>query len=101
MRNSGSKVIAFVLITLGVLFVLGKITPFLGHFFGYLFSLVIALAVIGLGYYGIRRGNALFGWIVLIIGVLFLLSKLMWLLIPVIGIGLILYGISKFKNNRR
>ncbi|WP_223070412.1 LiaF transmembrane domain-containing protein [Paenibacillus caui] len=97
MRNSGSKGFAIILIALGALIILGKLTPFLGSLFG----LVIAIAMIALGYYGIRRGNAFFGWIVLAIGVLSLIAKLAWLIVPVLGIGLILYGISVLSRGRR
>lgn len=96
MKNSGSKGLAIVLIGLGALILLGKLTPFLGSLFG----MVIAVAMIALGYYGIRRGNAFFGWIVLGLGVLFLIAKLAWLIVPVLGIGLILFGISVFSRRR-
>ncbi|GGA48360.1 hypothetical protein [Paenibacillus physcomitrellae] len=101
MRNSGSKGLAFILIVIGVLVITGKFIPLLSHVFGFFFGLIIAAAMIALGYYGIRRGNAVFGWIVLIIGVLVLLSKLAWLIVPAIGIGIVLYGISVFRNGRR
>jgi lia operon protein LiaI len=100
MRINGSKGLAVVLIGIGVLVILGKFTPLLGHLFGLLFGLIISVAMIALGYYGIRRGNAFFGWIFLVIGVLTLLSKLAWLFIPILGIGLVLYGVSVFKNGR-
>jgi len=53
-----------------------------------------------LGYYGIRRGNALIGWIILGIGVIWLMVKLSWLIGPVLGIILIIYGLSRFKKGR-
>lgn len=85
-----------ILIALGILILLGKLTPFLGSIFG----LVIAVIMIGLGYYGIRRGNAFFGWVILFFGVISLISKLAWLIVPAIGIGLIIYGISSLKGRR-
>lgn len=96
MKNSGSKGIAIILIALGALILLGKLTPFIGSLFG----LAVAVIMIALGYYGIRRGNAFFGWIVLGLGVLFLISKLAWIIVPVLGIGLILYGVSVLSRRR-
>ncbi|MNO42006.1 hypothetical protein D3C76_321880 [compost metagenome] len=96
MRGNRPQGFAIILIALGVLILLGKLTPL----FGSLFGLLIAIAMIGLGYYGIRRGNAFFGWIVLFFGVISLISKLAWLIVPVIGIGLILYGISTLRGKR-
>lgn len=96
MKNRNSKGLAILLIALGALILLGKLTPFLGSLFG----LLIAVAMVGLGYYGIKQGNAFFGWVILIIGLIVLISKLAWLIIPVLGIGLIIYGISTLKGRR-
>ncbi|MFD1178226.1 hypothetical protein ACFQ3W_18200 [Paenibacillus puldeungensis] len=96
MKTNRSSGFALILITLGVLILLGKLTPFLGSLFG----LIVALVMVGLGYYGIRRGNAFFGWIVLFFGVMALISKLAWLIVPAIGIGLIAYGVSTLRGRR-
>lgn len=96
MGNKNSKGLAILLIALGALILLGKLTPFLGSLFG----LLIAVVMVGLGYYGIKRGNAFFGWVILIIGLIALISKLAWLIVPVLGIGLIIYGISTLKGKR-
>lgn len=96
MKTNRPNGFAMILIALGVLILLGKLTPFLGSIFG----LVIAVIMIGLGYYGIRRGNAFFGWVILFFGVISLISKLAWLIVPAIGIGLIIYGISSLKGRR-
>ncbi|WP_410772098.1 hypothetical protein [Fontibacillus sp. BL9] len=96
MKTNRPNAFAIVLIGLGVLILLGKLTPFLGSLFG----LVLAIAMIALGYYGIKRGNAFFGWIVLFLGIISLISKLAWLIVPVLGIGLIVYGISSLRGKR-
>jgi predicted membrane protein len=97
MRRSQPNSFAIVLIVIGVLILIGKFTPILGSLFGVIFSLLL----IALGYYGIRRGNSFFGWIILFFGILSLLSKLAWLIVPLLGIGLIVYGISALSNGRR
>lgn len=97
MRKSQPNSFAIVLIVMGVLILIGKFTPLLGSLFGVIFSLLL----IALGYYGIRRGNSFFGWIILFFGIVSLLSKLAWLIVPLLGIGLIVYGVSALSNGRR
>lgn len=97
MRRSQPNSFAIVLIVMGVLILIGKFTPLLGSLFGVIFSLLL----IALGYYGIRRGNSFFGWIILFFGIVSLLSKLAWLIVPLLGIGLIVYGISALSNGSR
>lgn len=97
MRNSNGNGIGILLIALGALVLLGVLGPLLG----WLFSLIIPVAMIALGYYGIRRGNTFFGWIVLAIGVLSLIGKLSWIVGPILGIVLIVYGVSRLKKGQR
>ncbi|MGM1050043.1 hypothetical protein SAMN05661091_0731 [Paenibacillus uliginis N3/975] len=99
MRSTKDNGMGILLIGLGALVLLGVFGPVLG----WLFSLLIPVAMIALGYYGIRRGNTFFGWIILGIGVLSLIGKLSWLFGPILGIVLIVYGVSRFKggNSRR
>ncbi|WP_422658297.1 LiaF transmembrane domain-containing protein [Paenibacillus sp. EC2-1] len=99
MRNSNGNGngIGILLIALGALVLLGVLGPLLGM----LFKLLIPIAMIALGYYGIQRGNTFFGWIVLAIGVLSLIGKLSWIIGPILGIVLIVYGVSRLKNGRR
>ncbi|CAI6083494.1 hypothetical protein PAECIP112173_03933 [Paenibacillus sp. JJ-100] len=96
MRMNKGNGWAIVLIAIGVLLLFGKLTPLLGHLMGYL----IPILMIALGYYGVKRGNVMLGWIVLIIGIVSLLGKLAWLIGPIIAIGLIIWGISMLSNNR-
>lgn len=96
MRKSKGNGIGILLIALGALVLLGVLGPLLG----WLFSLLIPVAMIALGYYGIRRGNTFFGWIVLGIGVLSLIGKLSWIIGPILGIVLIVYGVSRFKGGK-
>jgi len=99
MRTNRTNGFAVILIALGALILLGKLSPLLGSVLGGLFGILFAVAMIALGYYGIRRGNAFFGWIVLFFGILSLISKLAWLIVPAIGIGIIIYGVSLLRGN--
>ncbi|KOR82649.1 LiaF transmembrane domain-containing protein [Paenibacillus solani] len=96
MRNSRGNGMSILLIGLGILVLLGVFGPLLG----WLFSLLIPVLIVALGYYGIRRGNTLMGWVVLGIGLVWLMSKLSWVLAPILGIILIVYGVSRMKNGR-
>jgi len=95
-RNSKGNGMSILLIGLGILVLLGVFGPLLG----WLFSLLIPVLIVALGYYGIRRGNTLMGWIVLGIGLVWLMSKLSWVLAPILGIILIVYGVPRMKNGR-
>ncbi|WP_454193716.1 LiaF transmembrane domain-containing protein [Paenibacillus sp. Marseille-Q7038] len=98
MRYTKEKNLAIILIAIGALILLGKFIPFLGFISGTIMSYLIPVIMIAIGYYGIKRGNALFGYIILIIGVLYLLSKLAWLIGPLLAIGLIIFGISMLRG---
>lgn len=101
MRVNKGNGLAIVLIVLGSIMLLGKFTPFFGHFVGHLIGYLIPIAMIMLGYYGVKKGNAIFGWIVLVLGGLILLGKLSWLLGPLLAIGLIIFGVSMLSDRRR
>ena len=97
MRNSKGNGLSILLIALGVLMLLGVFGPLLG----WVTSLILPIAMVALGYYGIRKGNAFFGWLFMIIGVIALIGKLSWLIGPILGAALIVYGVSRFKGNNR
>ncbi|MNP49602.1 hypothetical protein D3C76_1437970 [compost metagenome] len=89
--------LAAVLIIIGGLMLLGVFGPVLGRLLGLVFPIIL----VALGYYGIRRGKVLIGWIVLAIGILSLLAKLSWIIGPILGIALLVFGISLLRNKRR
>lgn len=95
-RNSKSG-LAIILIALGALILFDKIGFAFGHLMGYL----IPLAMILFGYIGVRNGNKFFGWLLLIIGLIIMLGKLSGLIGLAIAVGMIVYGISLFKKDRR
>lgn len=88
--------LAVVLIAIGALMLLGVFGPLLGKLLGLVFPIIL----IALGYYGVRRGKVLIGWIILVIGVLSLIAKLSWILGPLLGIAIIVFGVSLFKKKR-
>lgn len=92
--------LAIVLIVLGGFFLLGNLGFLLGGLIGYL----VPIALIALGYYGLKAGNKLFGWAFIIIGAFSLVGKFSWLIGILIAVGLILWGLSLItgkKGNRR
>lgn len=88
--------LAVVLIAIGVLMLLGVFGPLMGRLLGLVFPIIL----IALGYYGVRRGKVLIGWIILVIGVLSLIAKLSWIIGPLLGIALLIFGISLLKKKR-
>ncbi|CAM3840970.1 hypothetical protein COLU111180_10425 [Cohnella lubricantis] len=88
--------LAVILIVIGILLLFGK----LGHFFGWLISLLIPVLIIGLGVMAWRRGNRLVGGILAVIGGFMLLGKLSTVIFWVAVIGLILFGISMLSKPR-
>lgn len=88
--------LAVVLIAIGALMLLGVFGPLVGRLLGLVFPIIL----IALGYYGVRRGKVLIGWIILMIGVLSLIAKLSWIIGPLLGIALLLFGISLLKKKR-
>ncbi|MFK7697518.1 LiaF transmembrane domain-containing protein [Paenibacillus sp. HJGM_3] len=91
-RNSGW---ALFLIACGALILIGKLGFGLGHLMSYLFP----IAMIGLGYLGIRNGSKFIGWVILVIGLLALLGKFSGLFAILIAAGLIGYGVTLLKRN--
>ncbi|MBR2569351.1 MAG: hypothetical protein IKE34_09220 [Paenibacillus sp.] len=92
-----NNVMALVLIAFGALILLGKLAPFLGGLFGYL----IPIALIALGYYGIKAGNSFFGWVFLIIGAIGLIGKFSWLIGIIFAGALIFWGVSMLKGPQK
>lgn len=98
MRYSKGKSLAIILIVVGALMLFGGFLPFLGALTREIMGYLVPIAMIALGYYGVKRGNTLIGYIILVIGVLVLISKLAWLIGPLIAIGLIVFGIYMLKD---
>ncbi|MFB5763744.1 LiaF transmembrane domain-containing protein [Paenibacillus medicaginis] len=101
MRMDRNKGLAILLIAVGVLFLLGTLSPAFGYLMREIMSYLIPVAMIVLGYYGVRSGNMVIGWIILILGLLILIGKLSWLIGPLLAIGLIIFGIFLLRSRGR
>jgi lia operon protein LiaI len=93
-RNSG---LALLLIGVGLLILLNKMGLHTGHLLSYLFP----VAMIGLGWVGIKNERTIIGLILIAIGSLVLIVKLSGVIAVLIAIGLIIYGISSLKRKSR
>ncbi|MDF2959987.1 MAG: hypothetical protein K0S39_1722 [Paenibacillus sp.] len=90
-RHSG---LALLLILLGALILLNKFGVHTGHVVGYLFP----VAMMGLGWLGLKNGKTFIGFALLAIGGLILMVKLSGLIAIAVAIGLIIYGFSLLKK---
>lgn len=97
MKLTGKNGWPLLLIGCGALILLSKLGFIIGGLLGLLFPLALAY----LGYYAIKRGRSIIGWILLVIGILALLSKLSGFIALAIAAGFIYYGITLLKNNNR
>lgn len=94
-RRQGNG-LAIVLIVLGVIMLLGIALPLIHGMFKLLFPVLLVV----LGYYGIKSGRRLIGWVVMFVGVMGLIAKLSWIIGPLLGIALVVWGISVLKGKR-
>ncbi|MCZ8513642.1 hypothetical protein O9H85_14590 [Paenibacillus filicis] len=97
MRMNRKTGLAALLIFFGIMILCSKIGGFhhIGHsLIGFLFP----LAMVGLGYLGIKNGRSTIGWILVVIGGLILFGKLSGLIAIAVAVGLIVYGFSLFRN---
>lgn len=85
---------ALLIITLGMVILLGKIGWLAGSMTGWIIPITFVL----LGYYGVKNGRSWLGWILILIGGIVLLGKLSGFFIWFIAIGLIWYGVRMLRN---
>ena len=97
MRMNGKTGFALLLIAFGVLLLLNKFGLGLGWLMGYL----IPIAMVGIGYVGIKSGSKFFGWLIFVIGLIALIGKFSWLIGIIVAVGLIAYGVSLLKKEKR
>ncbi|GAA3409532.1 hypothetical protein ACFFNY_09995 [Paenibacillus hodogayensis] len=96
MKLNSKSGLAILLIGCGALILLGKIGLGLGFLMSYLFP----LALLGLGYYGIRNGSKFFGWAIFAVGLLALVGKFSGLFAIIFAVGLIYFGVTVLKKKQ-
>ena len=96
MQNRKGNGLAIVLIVIGAIMLMGVLPHLIHGIFGILFPVLL----VALGYYGIKSGRKIIGWVVMFIGVMSLIAKLSWIIGPLLGIALVVWGISVLKGRR-
>ncbi|MCI3920059.1 hypothetical protein MO973_07405 [Paenibacillus sp. TRM 82003] len=92
-RNTG---LAVLLMAAGGMILLSMLGVHFGHVFEWLFP----LAMVGLGYYGVRHGRSTIGWIVLSIGLLILVGQMWGFLAFLVPVALIWFGWSLLRRRK-
>jgi hypothetical protein len=95
MQRKGNG-LAIVLIAIGAVMLLGILPHLIHGIFGILFPVLLVV----LGYYGIKSGRKIIGWVVMFIGIMSLISKLSWIIGPLLGVALVVWGISVLRGKR-
>jgi len=100
---NNKSVLSILLIIAGGWILLKLLGVTLGPIVGFLFSLLLPLILIGLGFVGMKNGKTLIGGIMLAVGALMLLGKVLHALFPLLVIGLIVWGVYMLvrKDGRR
>lgn len=96
MQRNKSNGLAIALIVIGAVMLLGVLPHLIHGIFGILFPVLLVV----LGYYGIRSGRKIIGWVVMFIGIMTLISKLSWLIGPLLGVALVVWGISVLRGKQ-
>lgn len=96
MQSNKGNGLAIALIVIGAVMLLGVLPNLIHGIFGILFPVLL----VALGYYGIRSGRKIIGWVVLFIGIMSLISKLSWIIGPLLGVALVVWGISVLKGKQ-
>lgn len=71
----------------------------LGLKLGWLFGLLIPIAMVMIGYLWVKRGSRFWGWVLIVFGAIGLLGKLSWLIGIALAVGLIYFGITSMRKN--
>ncbi|BBH24710.1 hypothetical protein Back11_60550 [Paenibacillus baekrokdamisoli] len=94
---NGKSALGALLVVVGGLMVMN----FLGIHLGWLIGLVMPFIFIGLGAIGLKNNSKVIGGILVAVGAIMLLGKLAGIIALLLAIGLILWGVSMFKGQRR
>jgi lia operon protein LiaI len=94
---NGKSALGAILVVLGGLMVL----KFLGIPMGWLFGLLMPFILIGLGVVGVKNDKKVIGTILIVVGGIMLFGKMLPLIFLLVAIGIIVWGLSMFKRERR
>lgn len=89
---------------LGVLLIIAGGLAVLNFFdisLGWIFSLLLPFILIGFGIVGWSNNKKVIGSILIAVGGVMLLGKLGGIIMLLLAIGLIVFGVSMFKGNRK
>ncbi|UVI31354.1 LiaF transmembrane domain-containing protein [Paenibacillus spongiae] len=94
---NGKSALGALLVVLGGLMVL----KFLGVSFGWIIGLLMPFILIGLGVVGLKNNSKVIGGIMIVIGAFMLLPKVAGIITLLVAIGVIVWGVSMFKREKR
>lgn len=94
---NGKSALGVLLIIIGALAVLN----FFDINIGWIFGMLLPFILIGFGVVGWMNNKKTIGGILIAIGAIMLISKLSGIFMLLLAIGLIVGGVSMFKNNKR
>jgi lia operon protein LiaI len=94
MKWNRNTALAVFLIACGAMILLSRF----GIKFGNVLEGLFPIIMVGLGYYGIRHGRSMIGWIVMILGLIFLVGQMWGMIALLVPIVLIWFGWSLLKR---
>lgn len=94
---NGKSALGAILVVVGGLVAMKFFGIQLGGIIGFLMPFIL----IGLGFVGVKNDSKLIGGILIVVGIFMLIGKMMGLITLLLAIGLIVWGVSIFKRERR
>jgi len=94
---NGKSALGAFLVVVGGLMVL----KFIGINLGWIIGLLMPFILIGLGVVGVKNNSKTIGYILIVVGAFMLLPKIAGFLTLLVAIGVILWGVSMFKQRGR
>ncbi|GGE01525.1 LiaF transmembrane domain-containing protein [Paenibacillus nasutitermitis] len=94
---NGKSALGAILVVVGGLVAMKFFGIHLGGIIGFLMPFIL----IGLGVVGVKNDSKLIGGTLIVVGAFMLMGKMMGLITLLLAIGLIVWGVSIFKRERR
>jgi hypothetical protein len=99
MKQKKPVALALLIMLIGGALLIGKIGIHPGGWISLLFSWLLPVAIIGVGYLVLKRGS-LVGWLIGAFGIIALIAKLGSIIMVLIAVALIMYGGSLLFQRR-